>query len=293
MSGQEQRPTAMVVAPETAGALGIITDELVRSAGEQAVKLRELQDALLGAVRPGGVTRMGDKPYFEDATIQTWRLLVGIEFPEERYETEEVSDSKGKFTRFICHKKAVWGGKTFATIGTSSTRDKFFAEVGGQPRHEDDIDQNNLRKKASTNAEHRLVMKLLGMGAIEWEDLKKHGFRPDDRRTVSYGSKAQQAASGAGKMSPRKIELLGRIENLCDGDRDAASNAIATLTSNRKTGFSGYRTMKAVPDDLLDRIEAGVKAGEEKRRQAAEEEPEPPPGEAFGEQGEREPGEEG
>lgn len=168
------------------------------------------------------------KPYLENSGAMKIANLWGVNFKERVFKPEngeKLSDAHGEYIMFTCHGRAEFKGRVLEDIGTCSTRDAFFGtqKDNGAMKFKplEDVDLENIKKKAVTNLQGRLLKKILGL-RYTIEDLKASGIDIGKMGIVDYAS----GGAGGGKISEAQSKRLYAI--LCARSDDKESRDTRT-----------------------------------------------------------------
>lgn len=228
---------------------GLLSPEMVVRIKEQVKLHRDMKIAVLGCTATADWQDFNGHPYPEDDAIHAIAVAVGLRFGKPSVAREERKDAKGIIVEFVCELSATWRGREYHEIGTSSTRDKFFSRANKQDVPFEEIDQGDVRKKSVTNAQHRLLVKALGIGGVTWEDLSQVGIRPGGAGGARFKGTERKMTTGSGGWTQDKRKLWGLILDLCDGDEALAGRELQRKTANAANNFPGV----ADPQKLSDK----------------------------------------
>ena len=151
---------------------------------------------------------MGGKPYLESSGCEKAARRFGVSIYDVTIEREDLNDDNGRYYLYTVMGKASLGNESIESIGTCSSRDKFFAtniewftNKDGERKSKktnkpiQDVDIANIKKKAYTNFMGNAVRKLLGLNNMTWEMLEKYGIGKGGSVTkVAFDKGASKAA---------------------------------------------------------------------------------------------------
>lgn len=268
---------------------GELTEAYVEHVGQQAVLRRKLHIALLKGTLAGDWIDFDGQPYLQDSGVHRVASIAGLEFGEPIIKEDRGQDDHGPYVRYEARLVATFRGRSHGDIGEASTRDPFFASTAFSR-----INLGNVKKKAATNAQHRCLLKLLGLGGTSWELLDTLGItRPESSVRIKGGER--KAVSGVGTWTPQKKRIQGILLELAAGDEVEAGEILFRLTNNPGKGYAGVRdpaqlTNLQAANFVLGRLEEEYR----KRMGDAFQGREGPGGEeAAGRPASRDPGQEG
>lgn len=211
--------------------VGFLTEEMVKQVEAQVDLFKRLTTSLLRITDASDWCDLGGKPYLTDSGVMKVRSVARVSFGVPEVEVREGEDGKGKFIRYTCRLIGSWRGETHADIGTSSTRDPFFGMEHGKPVPFDDVDVASVMKKSITNAQHRVLTKLLGLSGMTWERLEAAGIKQAGGGKARFAGKARE--DGSGKWSKEKEELQTMLLELNGGNEQAVLELLQKMTAFR------------------------------------------------------------
>lgn len=231
-----------------APAFPLLTKDKVKELKEQTELFKEAKNALLTCTNDHDWMDFGGNPYLTDSGIQNLCAVARIEFGAPEVEREKGKDEFGEYINFTCKLTGQWlmSGRRHPDIGTSSTRDAFFGVEGGKFKALAAINVGNVEKKSITNAQHRIVAKLLAIDGVSWEQLLKLGINPPKTAVRFRGH--EKKAVGAGVWTQNKGLLWAMLLELAGGAEEEAAAALFRLTNAPEKGFAGKRD----PQELTD-----------------------------------------
>ena len=252
--GRSPEEDQVVTVPVRRGAEfegGLLTPDIVKEIENQVILVRRMRVAVCKLTEAEHWRDFGGKPYLMDGGIHAIASTIGLEFGEPRVTREAGTDEDGDFVRFTCHLAGHWRGRKIHEMGASSTRDPFFAEAKGQKIPLKSISLGNVEKKSITNAQHRILAKLTGLGGVTWGVLEQAGIRRGGGGTTQFRGQERKMATGAGDWTPDKERLWGLLLELNNGDAQQAGDALFRLTDNPGKGFKGKRDPRELSDAAL------------------------------------------
>lgn len=159
-------------------------------------------------------TIQNGNPYLQNTGCMKIAQLWGVNFKERVFipESGELrQDDKGVYYLFTVQGRAEFKGRTIEDVGTCSTRDEFFGTRKDErgikqykPLHE--VDLENIKKKAVTNLQGRLLKKILGL-SYTMEELTAAGVDLSKSPAVNYAG----GGAGGGKISEAQGKRLFAI----------------------------------------------------------------------------------
>lgn len=234
--------------------------EFSKKISDLAIKRTSNQDWVL----------FGDKPYLTESGVKKTLALCGANTHSTTIEKEIVNEKSGNVViYFMAQGKIDFNGKTYENVGTSSTKDKFFAErtrkeddkSNDPPKYKkgdkyvidvDEVDIPSVRKKSVTNLQHRLLDMVLKLNPTK-EQLKELGIEP------AAGFKFAQGSKGGATDTKDEKELRTEIKTLVnryvkdEGKSEADVVQWATSFEGKNGGkdFAGYKTVDRISVKML------------------------------------------
>jgi hypothetical protein len=289
-----ERGQIITVAEHAVGMpLGHLSDGYVARLRDQARLFKAAKLALISATNDGDWHDQDGKPYLLDSGIQNLADAAGVEFGAPVLKEEKGEDSDGRYVIYTCELTGIWKatGRTHSDIGASSSRDPFYAVKNKEPVPFEKIRLDMVKKKAFTNAQHRVLTKLLGMNGLSWDQVEGEGIKRPGTSTRYKGSE-RAAATGSGQWTPAKKRIEGILLELHAGDVGEMEARLFKMTDNPKKGYRGVRKVQDLTENTAKWV---LKSCEEEYQKTmgdgyrGEESSAPPPAAA----GPRDPGQEG
>jgi hypothetical protein len=248
-------PERMEVARPERGMLegALLTEDLVKQMEEQVDYVRRMRLVVCKLTEPTHWMDFGGVPYLKDAGVHTIAATLGVEFSKPQIREEKQSDARGDWYAFRCEMAATWRGRTMHEVGYASTRDDLWKK--------DDPNQvkGDAEKKSITNAQHRLLNKITGIGGVTWDLLHSIGISRGQGSTVRFKGQEQRQTTGAGAWNPAKERLWGLLLELNGNEEKAAAEDLFRRTDNPTRGYQGIRDPAQLSDRqvewLLKRVE--------------------------------------
>lgn len=226
-----------------------------------AERLKNLEDGLqfyqnasilaLKMTKPSDWVDQGGTPYLMEKGCQRVKAPFGISYTIEKPERMVFKDDKGEYSVFVvhgvCHSKTL--DCTVETIGTCSTRDKFFGTVRGQLLPADEIDITVIMKKASTNCETRLIKKCVGLSNVTFDDLTEASLDISKITKVEYKKGAKKASAQlTDRAKEKRTELWKWLMEMTAGNEAEAKAKLKEFSA-----FKGREGEDKFVDDI-DRL---------------------------------------
>jgi hypothetical protein len=248
---------------------GLLTPELVTELEGQIKLVKRMRLAVCQLTEPAHWRDIGGKPYLMDGGVHAIASTIGVEFSKPEITEERGSDPDGEFIHYRCVLSGSWRGRMLHEEGTSSTRDDLWKKTAFT-----EINLGNVRKKSITNAQHRVLNKIAGIGGTTWELLSSIGIHRGDGGTTRYKGSEGKMSTGSGVWGPEKERLWAMLLELNNRDDAAAEDNLFRLTDNPGKGYKGYRDIGQVSSGtmkwLLPHVEKHYKKATEERQEAGE-----------------------
>jgi hypothetical protein len=190
----------------------------------QVVLRRKAITALVRATSQHDWMKLKNKPYLQDSGVQKIRGVAGVKFSEPR--VEEIDDNGARGYR--CYLTGFWQGQPLSEVGTASAEDDFF-------KSQKNPKSGDMLKKSITNAQGRVLRKLLGLDGLTFEDLNKAGIEVGMIGAVAYdgGSKMATGGDGVGVLTKEKQEFWDTLLEINGGEVDAAESSLEEVLGVR------------------------------------------------------------
>jgi hypothetical protein len=175
---------------------GLLDFAAIQRAEMMVEGINKIKIISLKVTGPQDWSLQGGKPFLENIGCMKIAQLWGVNFKERQFNPEggeRISDGKGDYILFTCVGRAEFKGRFVEDIGTCSTRDDFFGRSKGGLKALEDVDLENIKKKAVTNLQGRLLKKILGL-SYNLDDLKAAGINLEKVTKTDYKSADAQAA---------------------------------------------------------------------------------------------------
>lgn len=192
---------------------GLLTEEAIKRAELMVDGIKKIKTISIKVTNENDWSLQSGKPYLENTGCMKIAQLWGVNFINRRFEPEggeRYEDEKGTYWIYTCRGNAEFRGRVVEDIGTCSTRDDFFGtkKVDGEKVFKSpfEIDFENIKKKAVTNMQSRLLKKILGL-SFTMEDLDKAGINLGKVTKINYAG----GGKGGGTISEAQGKRLFAI----------------------------------------------------------------------------------
>ena len=159
--------------------------EMVEQAEKQFEFIRKIKTISLKVTNESDWCEQDGKPYLELMGTMKIRQLWNVSISDQHIEREEVDDEKGRYIIYTCYGNACFRDREIQDIGTCSTRDALYGMKGGALKDIEEVDLENVKKKAVTNFQNRILKKILGL-SFTWEELEGAGLKREKIGKVEY-----------------------------------------------------------------------------------------------------------
>lgn len=219
VSSTEQQPIAI--------ADGLLNEEAIRRAEMMVEGVKKIKAISAKVTNANDWMVQNGNPYLQNTGCMKIAQLWGVNFLDRKFVPEGGEfreDEKGSYYLFTVQGRAEFKGRIVEDVGTCSTRDDFF----GTKKNADgirvfkalgEVDLENVKKKAVTNLQGRLLKKILGL-SYTMEELRDAGIDLGKSANVSYAT----GGAGGGKISEAQGKRLFAIAmHGTDGPEDKDS----------------------------------------------------------------------
>jgi hypothetical protein len=199
------------------------------------------------------------KPYLQDQGVTKMRLVAGGELRSLNPNVEKVTAGDGRQDRYYRLSGTYeFHGRAVTVTGTSSTRDPFFAKRKGALIDVDQIDLNDLYKKAETNLYHRAFDKMFGISPT-LEELDSFGINPASQ----IEHKKREVVPDSDSDKKTRVELGRALMAATGNDKEKASAFLKEITAfgDGESAFPGYDSIAKVSAKMLKRALTNAKKG--------------------------------
>lgn len=211
-----------------------------------------------------------DKPYMTEGGVKKTLSLCGASVIGTKIEKEILKEAGGLVViYFTATGKICFNNRIYENIGTSSTKDRFFAERRRYADHPegqwkkgdkylldlDEVDIPSVRKKSVTNLQHRLLDMILTLRPTK-EDLKNANITVTQGFRHSTGAKGGSTDSADEKKVRTEIaSILARVAS----DRGLPeADVLRGVTAFQ--GFNGYDNVDRVSSKMLNKTLGKLKS---------------------------------
>lgn len=236
---------------------GLLNEEAIRRAELMVDGVKKIKAISAKVTNPNDWTIQNGNPYLQNTGCMKIAQLWGVNFLDRKFVPEGGElreDEKGSYYLFTVEGRAEFKGRIVEDVGTCSTRDDFFGtrkEAGikaYKPLGEVDIE--NIKKKAVTNLQGRLLKKILGL-SYTMEELNAAGVILERSTQIKYAS----GGAGGGKISEAQGKLLFAVAmHGTNGPEDKKSRELELkkhlketyqLEHSRDIGWKDYEAIVA------------------------------------------------
>lgn len=229
--GTEQENGGAAILPIVLTADPGSMETVIKNAEKQVEFVKRIKNIALSVTNERDWSDQDGQPYLESMGCMKVRGLFGVDLFDQKRTMDKMDDEKGKYVLVTITGKARFGGKVVEDIGTCSTRDSFFGKAKGVAKALEDVDMENIIKKAVTNLQNRLLKKALGLG-FTWEDLSSAKLNVDKikaERSVQRGA-GRTMPQATDQEKQRQEEIRKWVLEMSGGDTAVAGNALEEMT---------------------------------------------------------------
>jgi len=211
-----------------------------------------------------------------ETPVKEWKestLEDGTKFPYYTYTTRVVGEFKNPMTGQVVTRDDE--GSCSSKDALFALRNKYVTDENGKsvkkPYHlpASEVDENNVRKKSITNADNRVLKKMLGMGGLSWDDLKEFGINKEGVTGVSYdkGKKGGQSTTTTAETVDIKNKIQKVVWAYTDGEGDERNKnyfenikALTAWTNSEGKTFEGKTSLADVSEKAAPVVYGKAKA---------------------------------
>ena len=180
------------------------------------------------------------KPYLVEGGCKKVGGIYGVSSGRPEYNTVKDRDDIGDKVDIECIAETRWRDRSIFEVGTASSRDPFFGKANGKFLPLSEIDMNDVKKKALTNALNRGLKAIVGL-SMTWEEIAEiTGGRITQAkvvgtgRGVAYGSGSQGGKAKdktPGETAATREEVWTAILEMAGGDAASATKMLTAWTA--------------------------------------------------------------
>jgi len=187
--------------------LADITDDIIASAERRISQIEKIKTLALKCTNENDWVDQQGKPYLQGSGAEKVARLFGISWKIVRSEKINTNDEKGTFYFYqVTGVFTLAGGKdSVESVGTCSSKDKFFSKSGGELKPLSEIDETNIMKSAYTNCVVNGITRLLGLRNLTWDQVRAGGIDSNKTAKVKY---ANGGAGGGIISEPQRKRLF-------------------------------------------------------------------------------------
>lgn len=192
---------------------GLLNQEAIQRAELMVEGVKKIKLISAKVTNKNDWTIQNGNPYLQNSGCMKIAQLWGVNFLDRKFVPEAGElreDEKGTYYLFTVQGRAEFKGRTIEDVGTCSTRDDFFGtmKVNGVKTYKPlgEVDLENIKKKAVTNLQGRLLKKILGL-SYTMDELRAAGVDLSGAANVTYA----EGGAGGGKISDAQGKRLFAI----------------------------------------------------------------------------------
>lgn len=202
--------------------------EIAEKAEKMVLAQRKIINAALSITNPQDWIDFNGKPYLELGGAEKIAKTFGISWDAPKMEIEFIQDGHYniRFSGHIYDER-----RSIYVIGGTSSRNKFFAGAS-QDKPVDDIDRNEVIKKALTNWMNNGIKRIMGIRNLTWEEVERiTGIKRDDTSQVRF-------KTGDQATERLRTDVWDMLMQMADGDEKRAKAMLSKATefSDKETG---------------------------------------------------------
>lgn len=205
-----------------------------------------------------------NNPYLEYSGASKIAIAFGVAQGGVKFEEEKRDDGDIPYITFTCFAKLTWNGNSSEHIGTSSSKDDFFArrknKETGEPYYLPlkDINIMDVKKKAWTNLMNRGIKDILGL-SFTWEEIEEISKGKITRAlctSFTYGKGTKGGKAESANAGELRSATWKRILALCNGDEATAKIQLKNATTWTKDGkvIEGANDISKVSENQIIKV---------------------------------------
>ncbi len=133
---------------------------------------RKLIQAAIKMTNPSDWVNISGVPYLACSGAEKIARVFGIGWKDMKMIEEAREDERGKWVLFTCEGTFFMSDIAIRSIGTCSTRAKFFGVKEKKLKALAEVDIPSVKKAAYTNCIVNGITRLIGLRKMTWEDLR-------------------------------------------------------------------------------------------------------------------------
>lgn len=230
---ENQNNEVVVVNPNEMNSIVENTDDLIALAERRLDNIQRLKRVALKSTTCEDWTNQNGKPYLNSSGAEKVARLFGVKITSVKKEKIISQDEKGNFYFYMVTGIAHLPGQidSIEAVGTCSSKDQFFAKVGGEFKPLSEIDETNILKAAYSNFITNAITRLLGIRGLTWDLLKETGIDSSKVPAVKYSKGSKGGAQITKEDKDKQVEIREKLLNWANGDKNAAANKLEELTA--------------------------------------------------------------
>jgi len=171
---------------------------------------------------------------------------IVFECLEMKKDSKQIKIEDFKVGYFTAQGEISFNGMKHFNIGTSSTKDDFFAKRAGAYIDYDSVNRNNVKKKAVTNLNYRLLNMVMKLNPTI-EELKEQGVELG--AGVGFGKGTNGGTTDAEEEAKLRLELRNLCQKIANDNGVKAGDLLQAFTAFND--FDGYVQVDRVSNKML------------------------------------------
>jgi len=240
-SDQTTTPPVGLAEPKPSALVAAETDALLDVLNKRLHAYERVLAAAIHATLPTDWVNMSGKAYLQSSGAEKVGVRFGVSAYDFHESRDDYEDEAGPYYVYTFKATVEFGGQIIESIGTCSSRDKFFGRAHGKMKPMHEVDVTNIKKKAYTNCYGNGVRRLLALNNIPWATLEQHLRGAKRIQQVDYKSQASKAV-GPQNPTPNKTCPVEETQTGSTSPRVEQTKSQAGSVVNRTTTTA--RTLK-------------------------------------------------
>lgn len=221
-------------------------EQILELAEKRTQWVGEVLKRSLAILRTADIVSIEGVPYVSAKGAYRVARLFGVKISYGgKTPTQQVrKDNRGEYYIYTqCVVASLPNGiDSCETIGTCSSRDKFFAFAHGVWKEQSEVDETDIILKCCTNGDRRSIVRLLGIDGVSWDELAQFakikqqdvqsfsfkkpaspivkqtyvtGQKPPNASVDKGAAEPQAAKSAPATTSPTPSDTITDMRNIC------------------------------------------------------------------------------
>lgn len=233
-------------------------DEMLAYAEKFVVHQDKIRKLAIKVTNQGDWINQNGVPYLEWTGAAKIAGTFGVSYDQPMIAKDVLTDEDGDYTVFTVSGTVRCGARSMHEIGTSSSRDAFFAKSGGTRKPPKEIDLNNVKKKAMTNWLNRALKSLLGL-SYTWEEVEQHSDGKINRGGGATVTRTSAKADLTPEQTQKRDEISKWMKELYGDQAPQKLKEMTAFTTGEGKAVDGKTSTQMLSGKQIDRLHPIVK----------------------------------